>query len=201
MALKATSNLTCSGVVWALCSLALMGCGSSTAPFDPSSYSDDPSSAQPTVVDFDSVDTLQNDAQLLNGLPSLAFQQTMADSGLTIGLAGSVVISDVDFHYVEQQWQNMQSCLSITAAAPLVVISGESLQVLSAEDDVLRYLDGSVIATSTRSAVGSVVQIALADFDGSLGEPGFHFRSIIGRFLWLNEGLAERDYPFDCARS
>jgi hypothetical protein len=183
-------------------SLLLTACGPSSnvpvAEYEPVS---DSAALETALADGPPMAGLQDDATLLHAFPEASHQQTLADSGLHIALVGDIDPTTFDFNYLEAQWNQMQSCLGITATPPLVVISANAIQPFTVADDVLYHIDGSLSATSSITTAGVIIQVVLADFDGSLGSIGFSFRSITGRFLWLNEGLAERDYPFDCARS
>jgi len=108
--------------------------------------------------------------------------------------------SSVDGDYIDSQWVQMQTCLQITAQTPTVNVMSERITPLSADDDVIRYIDGSILATSTVTDTAVTIQVTEADFDGSLGDKGGNLRAIFGRYLWFSANLPERDYRYDCAK-
>lgn len=114
---------------------------------------------------------------------------TYADPGET---------SNEDF--IVEQWVQMQNCMQVSAVEPAVTIVDGKLTPLTSDDDVVRHIDGQIQASSNITDIGATIQIRAEDFDGSLGKPGAYLRSIFGRYLWLANGFAERDYPYDCAR-
>lgn len=124
---------------------------------------------------------------------------TMADTGLRIGFANGLDTDAVDVNLIEDSWTNMQSCLNVISISPLVIVSQGPVLPMSSSDDVLFYIDGTIIATSTQFASGATIQINLADLNGSLNRVGFNLRSIMGRYLWTSANLPEQDYPHGCA--
>ena len=102
--------------------------------------------------------------------------------------------------FIVAQWLHMQNCMQVSAVEPEVTVVDEKITPLSATDDVVRHIDGMIQASSNVTDTGASIQIRAADFDGSLGKPGLYLRSIMGRYLWLANGYAERDYPYECAK-
>lgn len=102
--------------------------------------------------------------------------------------------------FIVEQWVHMQNCLQVSAVEPIVTVVDGTLTPLTSNDDVIRHIDGQIQASSNVTDTGATIQIRGEDFAGSLGDPGAYLRSIMGRYLWLANGLAERDYPYDCAR-
>ncbi len=134
-------------------------------------------------------------------IPAATESEIMANSGLQISSNRPLDDGSSDApDFTERQWVHMQNCLGITAVAPEVEIVSGRISAESQEDDAVRYIDGSIVATAHVSDTGAVIQISEGDFDGSLGTPGSFLRSIMGRYLWFSAELAERDYPFECAR-
>lgn len=147
-----------------------------------------------------SVIALADGGTLLHELPELVFVDTLADTGVQIGYTQEVQPDSTDTGFIEDQWEYMQACLGETGVPPLIVLVDGDVSPLTRDDDVLRFIDGSEVATSSVSLAGTVIQVSVADFDGSYGVPGFNLRQIIGRSLWTAAGLPERDYPTTCAR-
>jgi len=147
------------------------------------------------------LETLGDGTPLLSPVPDFVSTETRAETGIQVAYTSDDQRELVDAAFIERQWQYMQSCVGIVAPPPLVIIVDGSVQPFTATDDVLFSFDGQIDASSTGNAGSVVIQIRTADFDGSLGNPGFNLRSIMGRSLWLSAGLAERDYPFRCART
>lgn len=181
--------------------LMLTACGSGGSEADPGYSSSSSQNPQSSAANATSMDSLQEDPALINTPANVSYETTLANTGMRVGLVGDIDPDTFDFDFLESQWQHMQSCLQITASAPMVYVSAESIRPLTPADDVLYNLDGSLLASSSLTNIGAVIQVRAGDFDGSYGNAGFYFRSVSGRLLWLNEGLAERDYPFSCARS
>jgi len=140
-------------------------------------------------------------ADVLADLPKLAAVETMA-SGLRIGWTESADAELVDTQFVEDRWIALQACLGVSAASPLVVMTDGSPSPLRPDDDVLRYIDGSITATSSQYDEGAVIQVNIADLDknDSLGNYGSNLQQILSRYVWFANGLNERDYPYQCAR-
>lgn len=149
---------------------------------------------------------LSEDSSVLSPVPDVVFTQTLADSGLRVSytsLEQRILAPALD---VEEQWIHMQSCLEVVGAPPLVLIRNNEVEPFTALDEVLineifEAPEFSFVPTASSSTLhGTVIQVIVEDFDGSLGMPNFNLRSIMGRRLWADAGLAARDYPFECAR-
>lgn len=126
-------------------------------------------------------------------------EQITAATGVQITFADEAQKDSIGGDYIESQWVQMQTCLQITALTPAVRVVSDRITPLTSDDDVLRFIDGSVLATATVTSTDATIQITEADFDGSLGAKGNNLRSIIGRYLWFSASLPERDYPYHCA--
>ncbi len=122
-----------------------------------------------------------------------------AATGVQIEFASEQQQSSIGGGYIEEQWIAMQTCLQITATNPKVMVQSGRISTLSDDDDVLRFIDGSITATASVDSSSATIQITEADFDGSIGTKGSYLRSILGRYLWFSASLPERDYPFHCA--
>ena len=145
---------------------------------------------------------IEGDPARIGAVPDVVAVEILSDSGLQIAYTREAQRESVDPRYVGAQWQHMQSCVGIVAQAPLVVVVGGTIEPLIATDDVLRDIEGRITASAGIGPDGTAtMQVHEDDFDGSIGNPGFSLRSIMGRHLWLSAMLAERDYPFRCARS
>lgn len=149
------------------------------------------SASRPTDLPFEDPTNFDNISSLT----------TLADTGIQVGFRTGLSSESVDLSLIEDSWTRMQSCLSVVAVSPMVIVSDELILPLSGGDDILYHLDGSITATSSRFAAGATIQITLDDLDGSLNRVGFNLRSIMGRYLWTDAGLPERDYPHSCASS
>jgi len=103
--------------------------------------------------------------------------------------------------FINDQWLYMQTCLQVSAQEPTVTVVDGKITPTDPSDDAIRHIDGQIVASSHVTDVDASIQILNDDLDGSLdGNPGSYLRSIIGRYLWLANNLAERDYPHDCAK-
>jgi len=102
--------------------------------------------------------------------------------------------------FIEAQWEHMQTCLLVSAQEPVVVVVEGKLEPIDSNDDVVRHIDGQIQASSHVTDTYATIQVRAQDLDGSLGSVGAHLRSIMGRYLWLANSLAERDYPYSCAK-
>lgn len=101
--------------------------------------------------------------------------------------------------FIAAQWEHMQTCLMVSAQEPTVVVVDGKLTPTDSNDDVVRFIDGQIQASSHVTDTSASIQVRAQDFDGSMGKPGSFLRSIMGRYLWLANNLAERDYPYNCA--
>ena len=147
----------------------------------------------------DSLLQLEDDPGLLGSIPDVVSTEIRADTGLQIAYTRVDQAAVVPGALVEEQWIYMQTCVGQQSNAPLVVVREGAVFPFTETDDVIFNFDGIAVASASLRDV-SVIQIQEADFDGSLGSPGFNLRSIMGRLLWLSANLPERDYPFNCAR-
>jgi len=112
--------------------------------------------------------------------------------------AGQVLTPNDEF--IGAQWEYMQSCLQVSEQEPVVVVVEGKIEPTGSNDDVVRHIDGQVKASSHVNDTSATIQVSAEDFDGSLGSEGAYMRSIMGRYLWLANSLAERDYPYNCAK-
>ncbi len=120
-------------------------------------------------------------------------------NGLSVSFQDPVSeISSID-DFIGAQWEHMQTCLMVSAQEPVIIVVDGKLEPTGLTDDVVRHIDGQIQASSHVTDTSATIQVSAQDFDGSLGSEGAYLRSIMGRYLWLANGLAERDYPYKCA--
>ena len=152
-----------------------------------------PSGTRPSVLEG-----LANDPELIEPLPELAAVE-VTGSGLQIAYTTDAQREAIDPDYVEAQWQYMQSCTGLVAQAPVVqVVDGDVTPILPS-DDVVLAIDGAALATSSTGEGGTALQVSAAELAPGAVRRGFALRAIIGRWLWQDASLPERDYPFGCA--
>lgn len=201
-------DITVPGLCACLFSLVLLaGCSGSSSDPAPSTNgpvtgfagSQNPGEgSSPTI--HDGLQLFADETDLLRDIPDVVASETLANSGLQVAYTHVDQRSSVPALDIETQWMNMQTCLEQVAASPIVVVIEGTVAPLTALDDVIYHIDGAPIASASRGTV-VIIQVRDADFDGSLGRIGFNMRSIMGRYIWLANNLAERDYPFACASS
>lgn len=149
---------------------------------------------------------LSEDDSVLSVVPQVVFTQTLADTGLRVSYISLDQRIQAPALKIEEQWVHMQSCLQVVGEPPLVLIRDNEVEPFTAFDEVLinevfAAPEFSFVPTASSSTLhGTVIQVIVEDFDGSLGMPNFNLRSIMGRRLWADANLAARDYPFECAR-
>lgn len=187
-----------------VCSIVLSGC-SNSADIDTINDSAPAVSVaapdqEPLTLIPDDLLQLEDEPGLLAEIPDVVASQTLADTGLQVAYTDPVQIEAVPALIIEAQWVFMQSCLEQLAPAPLVVVQAGPVTPFTLQDDVIHSIEGIPIASASTSGAAVIFQVQDIDFDGSLGMPAFNLRSIMGRFIWLNANLAERDYPFSCAQ-
>ena len=141
-----------------------------------------------------------DDVAAIEGLPRIAYSETLPESGLEVAYTTGLQRDWIDPLFIEDQWMHMLSCTGVALSNPLIMVVEDEAISLDFNDDVIRHIDGRTVASANRNGDKSVIQVSQADFDGTLGTPGFNLRAIIGRYLWLGANLAERDYPFNCTR-
>ncbi len=120
-------------------------------------------------------------------------------NGLEIAYADGVVDDGSQNTYIDAQWAHMQTCLQVSAQEPVVQVIEGKIEPEDSTDDVIRHIDGQILASSHVTDTSATIMIQAQDFDGSVGNPGHNLRSIMGRYLWLANSLDERDYPYNCA--
>lgn len=120
-------------------------------------------------------------------------------SSLIVGYMQRDLQHKVSATYIDQQWQNMQTCLKTEADAPMVAVYPAFIENVTS-DDILYDIQGRRLASSTlRNGEVNVVRISAYDYDGSLGNPGFHTRSILARYIWSINNLPPATYRTGCA--
>lgn len=122
----------------------------------------------------------------------------------TPGNGLDIVLSDdsgalASDEYINAQWMYMQTCLEVSAQEPVVTVVDGQVDTVEPTDDVIRHIDGQILASSHVTDVSVAIQVQARDFDGSVGNPGHSLRSIMGRYVWLANNLDERGYPYECA--
>lgn len=182
-----------------LCLTVTLGACSSSGSSPVEVPTTPPDSGGVAVGTPDSLLQLEDDPGLLGSIPDVVATDIRADTGLQIAYTREGQAAVVPGALVEEQWVYMQSCVGQQSNPPLVVVREGAVFPFTETDDVIYNIDGIPVASASLRDV-SVIQIQEADFDGSLGSPGFNLRSIMGRLLWLSANLPERDYPFNCAR-
>lgn len=103
--------------------------------------------------------------------------------------------------YINEQWMYMQTCLEVSAQEPVVTVIDTKIDTVEPTNDVIRHIDGQILASSHVTDVSAAIQVHARDFDGSVGNPGHSLRSILGRYVWLANNLDERSYPYECANN
>ena len=126
-------------------------------------------------------------------------EQITAATGVQITFADEAQKDSIGGDYIESQWVQMQTCLQITAQTPAVRVVSDRITPLTSDDDVLRFIDGSVLATATVTSTDATIQITEADFDGSLGPRATTFAPLSVVISGFSASLPERDYPYHCA--
>ena len=191
-----------SGVTVLCLAVALGACsssGSGSVPEEAAVPTTPPDSTGTQSGTPDSLLQLEDDVGLLSDIPEVISSEIRADTGLQIAYTREGQDAVAPGSLIEEQWVYMQNCVGQQSAPPLVVVRDGAVVPFTETDDVIFNIEGIPVASASLRDV-SVIQIQEADFDGSLGSPGFNLRSIMGRLLWLTANLPERDYPFNCAR-
>lgn len=180
------------------------GGGETEAAPDPEPLPDDPTGSEPLPR---VLELLKTETDLIFPVPDIAFTQTLANTGLQVSYTTQELKSQAPGASIEAQWIYMLGCVKQSAVAPLVIVREGMPEPFTIADDVVRNEQiteteiTSVPVASASILYGPVIQISVSDFDGSQGGvPLFNLRSIMGRYLWLSNNLAERDYPFACAQ-
>lgn len=149
---------------------------------------------------------LKSESGLLAPVPEVQFTRTMADTGIQVSYTELSLVPLAPGEVIQAQWKFMQECVQQVGVAPVVLVTQDQVAPFTENDDVVRnqVLTATEILSipiaSASTLHGNLVQIRIDDFDGSLGSSLFNLRSIMGRMVWLENGLPVRDYPHDCAQ-
>ena len=149
---------------------------------------------------------LAESSELIAPVPAVVHTETTAGIGLQVSYTALALRTVAPAQTIEKQWIFMQECLQQSTAVPVVLVREGPAEPFTLADDVVRNENplateiNFVPIASATTLFGTVIQVSDSDFDGSLGTANFNLRSIMGRNIWLSNGLAERDYPFGCAR-
>lgn len=188
-----------------LCALAVLtACSGSSSPdtTTPLDESDQSEGGRPDDITGelpDSLLLLEDEAGLLVDIPDVLVTVTTAAYGVQVAYTREGQDARIPATEVESQWLYMQECLGVIGVAPLVIVQQDVVTPFTLTDDVIHDIEGIPVASGSQRAI-PVLQIQESEFDAERSNPGFNLRSIMGRLLWLAAGLAERDYPFECAR-
>ena len=120
-------------------------------------------------------------------------------SGLLLGYTDAAQVDNPNLEFVNDAWVSMQACLGVSADAPLVVIQQNSVEPLASTDDIVFDFQGRISASAHDGNTGASLQVLASEVAETFVDRGFSLRSIIGRYVWRNNSLPERDYPFSCA--
>lgn len=131
--------------------------------------------------------------------PEIALIVSPASGDLSVAFADIELQERVSADYISGEWEKMKQCLDVNAGPPIVLVVDGWVEA-GPSDDVLFNILGRRLATSTfRSDSSHLIKISIYDFDGSQGNPGFHLRSILGRYLWSVNELSAVGYNTGCA--
>lgn len=109
--------------------------------------------------------------------------------------------TDSALPFVDRTWSEMQNCLGVAANPPLVILKTADVEPFSSSDDTIFNFEMHIAASAHDVDGASVIQILANDLDEQGESQGFYLRSILGRYLWRSNQLAERDYNYTCASS
>ena len=162
--------------------------------------------ATPAADSDRQTETVSNNQPLLDAdpatiLPGVIATQRLQSSELILGYTASAQEAQGVDAFVSESWELMQDCLGVTANAPTVVLQVEDVQPLSSLDDVIFSFEGRIVASSHDEINGALIQVLESDVIDTGTGRGDYLRSILGRYIWRSNGLAERDYDYSCARS
>ncbi len=131
--------------------------------------------------------------------PAIVELEQHESSGLLLGYTDASQLDNPDLEYINEAWVSMQDCLGVSADAPLVVIQQSSVEPLASTDDIVFDFQGRISASAHDGETGASLQVLASEVAETFVDQGFSLRSIMGRYLWRNNSLPERDYPFSCA--
>lgn len=105
------------------------------------------------------------------------------------------VIASPDF--ILQQWSGMKQCLQVEVPDGYIVVESE---VLPPEDSThVIQMPGKVFASALDREFDVLVQVLVDDFSEESEDRGYHFRQIIGPYMWRYNELDARAYDPNCA--
>lgn len=166
----------------------LTACGSDKLPGSEGQTESDPSII---AILNDSPDFLHD--------PQIAAIDGASSGEITVAYSDANLQQRVNADYVNGEWEKLKLCLQVSASPPVVLVVDGWVEAGSS-DDVLFNIMGRRLATSThRPDSTNLIRISTYDFDGSQGNPGFHLRSILGRYLWSVNELPAVGYNTGCA--
>lgn len=188
--------------LWMLLIVSLCSCSGSSSVTEPLANSPVANFSDQTMpVTLPStpsqLQALAQAGNLLTEVPLIVDHRVLANTGLQIVYTEPNQAEVADALEIEYWWVYMQQCLEQTAQVPIVLVRRGVVKPFTADDDLLFHY-GVPVASATGQD-HNILQISDSDFDGSLGDAGFYFRSMIGRYLWAIAHLKVGEYPYHCA--
>ena len=148
----------------------------------------------------DAVDT-PSSRDVFELYPDIVDIESSTSSSLRIAYTADAQKTPSTLTDVETVWAEMSSCLGVTAPAPLVILKSTAVEPVSSSDDTIFDFTMNIAASAHDLDGATDIQLIAGDLDPSGESQGFYLRSILGRYLWRSNQLAERDYDYSCAAS
>lgn len=119
------------------------------------------------------------------------------DSNLRINYADPAyeIVASPDF--ILQQWNGMKQCLQVEVPDGYILVERDVIPPENATH--VLQMPGKAFASAFDREFDVFVQIRVDDFSVDSDDRGYHFRQIIGPYMWRYNGLDARSYDPNCA--
>ncbi len=99
--------------------------------------------------------------------------------------------------FILQQWNGMKQCLQVEVPDGYILVERD---VVPPEDAThVLEIPGKAFASALDREFDVFIQIRVDDFSEESDDRGYHFRQIIGPYMWRYNELNARSYDPNCA--
>lgn len=126
-----------------------------------------------------------------------AYVVTPDGSGLRINYVDPNYETIATPDFILQQWSGMKQCLQVEVPDGYIVVEANVIPPENATHII--EMPGKAFASALDREFDVFVQIRVDDFSEDSDDRGYHFRQIIGPYMWRYNELDARAYDPNCA--
>lgn len=119
------------------------------------------------------------------------------DSNLRINYADPAYEIVASASFIMQQWNGMKQCLQVEVPDGYILVERDVIPPENATH--VLQMPGKAFASALDREFDVFIQIRVDDFSQDNDDRGYHFRQIIGPYMWRYNKLNARAYDRNCA--